>query len=105
MCLNCFNFSLVNYGNIRFIKLINNTITILFYNMSKEDQKEIKEIKEIKAIKHLEYMNDLSKQLNNYKEKILKDIFNNIVKPHKDNKIKDYKEFKKNNLKLNREDI
>lgn len=61
-------------------------------------------INEIKDIKHLEYMNDLSKQINNYKDKILNDIFKNIIQPNKNNKIKDFKEFKKINLKLNRED-
>lgn len=60
--------------------------------------------KEINTIKHLEYMNDLTFQINKYKEFVLKEIYNNYFKTNKNNKIKDYKEFKKLIFKLNRED-
>lgn len=89
-------------------KLIKNYQIFNKLKMEKEGIKERKEekqkeIKEIKALQHLEYMNDLSRQINSYKEKILKELFITVFKPHKDNKIKNYKEFKKLNLKLNRE--
>jgi len=68
------------------------------------DIKIIDKEKEINTIKHLEYMNDLTSQINKYKEFVLKEIYNNYFKTNKNNKIKDYKEFKKLIFKLNRED-
>jgi hypothetical protein len=68
------------------------------------DIKKIDKEKEINTIKHLEYMNDLTSQINKYKEFVLKEIYNNYFKTNKNNKIKDYKEFKKLIFKLNRED-
>ena len=73
-------------------------------NKKREEKREKENVTEIKCIQHLEYMNDLSRQLNMYKEKILKELFTTVFKQHKDNKIKDYKEFKQIHLKLNRED-
>ena len=73
-------------------------------NKEIEEKRKVENVNEIKYMRHLEYMNDLSKQLNTCKEKILKELFTTIFKQHKDNKIKDYKQFKKIQLKLNRED-
>ena len=56
---------------------------------------------EIKILDHLEYINNLCLQIKNYKNKILKDIYNNYIKNN--NKELSQEEFIKSIIKKERE--